>query len=64
MAMVPVHPGESWSGVGALGLWVAKFEDKERMDAATCTFRGLFPILEAEQARRLQAARYTKNCGA
>jgi hypothetical protein len=27
---------------------VGKFEDKERIDAAVCTFRGLFPILEAE----------------
>ncbi|KAJ5834603.1 hypothetical protein N7447_000629 [Penicillium robsamsonii] len=40
---------------------VGKFEDKEKMNAAICTFRGLFPVIEAEQARRVQASRYSKN---
>lgn len=43
---------------------VGKFEDKKRMNVAISTFRGLFPIIEAEQARRIQAARYTKDCSA
>ncbi|CAI7586418.1 unnamed protein product [Penicillium glandicola] len=55
-----VNLGPEWeSWVSEL---VEKFEDKERMNAAISTFRGLFPIMEAEQARRMQAARYTKNC--
>ncbi|KAJ5163165.1 uncharacterized protein N7500_004995 [Penicillium coprophilum] len=47
---------ESW-----LSELVKKFEDKERMNAAICTFGGLFPIIEAEQARRIQSSRYTPN---
>ncbi|KAJ5384986.1 hypothetical protein N7517_002897 [Penicillium concentricum] len=53
-----VNLGPEWeSWVSEL---VEKFEDKEKMHAAICTFRGLFPIIEAEQARRTQASRYTK----
>ncbi|KAJ5500206.1 hypothetical protein N7453_009257 [Penicillium expansum] len=56
-----VNLGPEWeSWVSEL---VGKFEDKERMNVAISTFRGLFPIIEAEQARRMQAARYTKNYG-
>ncbi|KXG45456.1 uncharacterized protein PGRI_040050 [Penicillium griseofulvum] len=57
-----VNLGPEWeSWVSEL---VGKFEDKERMNVAICTFRGLFPIIEAEQARRIQASRYTKYGGA
>ncbi|KGO77297.1 hypothetical protein PITC_092570 [Penicillium italicum] len=57
-----VNLGPEWeSWVSEL---VEKFNDKERMNVAISTFRGLFPIIEAEQARRIQATRYTKNCGA
>jgi hypothetical protein len=57
-----VNLGPEWeSWVSEL---VGKFEDKERMNVAICTFRGLFPIIEAEQARRIQASCYTKDCGA
>lgn len=60
--LILVNIGPEWEAwVSEL---VGKFEDKERMNVAICTFRGLFPIIEAEQARRMQVARYTKNCGA
>lgn len=40
---------------------VGKFEDGQRRNAAISTFRGLFPIIEAEEARRIQLSRYTKH---
>lgn len=60
--LILVNLGPEWEAwVSEL---VGKFEDKERMNVAICTFRGLFLIIEAEQARRMQVARYTNNCGA
>lgn len=60
--LILVNLGPKWEAwVSEL---VGKFKDKERMNEAISTFRGLFPIIEAEQARRMQVARYTKNSGA
>lgn len=42
---------------------VQKFEG-QRMNSAISTFKGLFPIIEAEEARRIQASRYMKHCSA
>ncbi|KAJ5959977.1 uncharacterized protein N7479_007127 [Penicillium vulpinum] len=55
-----VNLGPKWeSWVSEL---VGKFDDKERKNVAISTFAGLFPIIEAEHARRMQTSRYTKNC--
>ncbi|KAJ5773430.1 hypothetical protein N7457_008326 [Penicillium paradoxum] len=55
-----VNLGPEWeSWVSEL---VDKFEGGQRMKAAMSTLKGLLPIIEAEEARRIQASRYMKRC--
>jgi len=55
-----VNLGQDWEAwVFAL---IEKYKGGEQIVDAISTFRRLFPIIEAEEARRIQGSRYTKRC--